>query len=295
MADIESLLDDNFLRQLKRLVVVAGKSRKGPDKGGHRSWQIAEGIEFLDYRKYHPGDDLRYVDWSVYGRLDKLFIKLFHAEENRIIHVLLDTSRSMGSGRPAKDTVAKKIAAAVAYICLSNLDKIGIAAFAETIAGRVPPVRGKKNYPALIEFLMSLTPSGATNINASLSEYAAACKNPGIAVVISDLFDPKGFEDGLKMLTYQKLDISLIQIMDHEERFWSKAGNFILTDVETGEEKVAFVDKAAMEQYRNRVERFIAQAKNFCSRYGIDHYLYETNLPFEDFLTDAVTGGIIFR
>jgi len=295
VSNTESFFDERFLRQLEKLKIVTRKGIKGPEKGEHRSWQSAEGLEFLDYRKYHPGDDLRYVDWSVYGRLDKLFIKLFHTEESQVVHILLDMSRSMGSGSPSKEIVAKKIAAATSYICLSNLDKIGMASFADTIEGAIPPVRGKKKFPEVLNFLLSLKPTNKTDVNACLSEYASACKNPGIAIVISDLFDPKGYEEGLRALTYRKFDINLIQVLDREELFWSKTGNFSMRDVETGERKVTFLDRPSLERYRKTIDTFISGIQSYCSNYGINYYLYDTRIPFEDFLIDYLTKGTIIK
>ena len=167
--------DENFLKKLEKLKIVTKKGIKGPQRGEHKSWQSGEGLEFLDYRKYQVGDDLRYVDWSVYGRLDKLFIKLFHAEENQTIHILLDMSRSMGTGDPSKDISAKKIAAAVSYIGLSNLDRIRMTAFTEKIIDARSPFRGKRRYPEVLNFLTSLTPADQTDINACLSEYTTIC------------------------------------------------------------------------------------------------------------------------
>ena len=209
---LDSFIDDEFLKQLEKLKIVSRKSTRNPRRGEYRSWQSGEGFEFLDFRKYHLGDDLRYVDWSVYGRLDKLFIKLFHAEKGQTAHILLDTSRSMNSGTPSKDITAKKIAAALSYICLSNLDKTGLMAFNNQIVKTKPPARGKKQYLEVLKFFQSLKPSEPTDINNSLKEYAAICKNPGIAIVISDFFDPRGYEDGLKALAYRDFDINLIQV-----------------------------------------------------------------------------------
>jgi uncharacterized protein (DUF58 family) len=142
----ESFLDDEFLRKLEKLKIATKKSTRNPQRGEHRSWQSGEGLEFLDYRKYHLGDDLRYVDWSVYGRLDKLFIKLFHAEKGQTAHIVVDMSLSMESGNPPKDITAKKIAAAISYICLSNLNKTGLMAFNDQIVDLKPHHRpGAKN------------------------------------------------------------------------------------------------------------------------------------------------------
>ena len=291
----DSFVDEKFLKQLEKLKIVTKKGRKGPERGEHKSWQSGEGLEFLDYRKYQAGDDLRYVDWSVYGRLDKLFIKLFHAEESQTVHILLDTSRSMGSGEPSKELIAKKIAAAVSYICLSNFDKISMISFSNKIIEIRPLTRGKRKYPEVLNFLLSLQPSDNTDINTCLSEYASICKRPGIALVISDLFDPKGYQDGLKALTYRNFDIHLLQILDHEELFWSQTGTLVLRDVETGEKKTTFLDKSLLALYHQKMNAFLSEIKRFCGNYGIHYYLYDTSILFEDFLIDYLTKGAILR
>jgi len=292
---LDPFIDDEFLKQLEKLKIVTRKSTRNPRRGEYRSWQSGEGFEFLDFRKYQLGDDLRYVDWSVYGRLDKLFIKLFHAEKGQTAHILLDMSRSMGSGKPSKDITAKKIAAALSYICLSNLDKTGLMAFNNHIIKSKPPARGKKQYLEVLKFFQSLKPAEPTDINNSLKEYAAICKNPGIAIVISDFFDPRGYEDGLKALAYRDFDINLIQVMDHEELYWSKTGNLLLNECETGEKKVTFVDQELLTLYRKKINGFIAGIKSYCSHYGMNYFLCDTHIPFEKLLTDYLVEGALFR
>jgi hypothetical protein len=204
-------------------------------------------------------------------------------------------SRSMNSGTPSKEITAKKIAAALSYICLSNLDKTGLMAFNNQIVQTKPPARGKKQYLEVLKFFQSLKPAERTNINDSLKEYAAICKNPGIAVVISDFFDPRGYEEGLKALAYRDFDINLIQVMDHEELYWSKTGNLLLNECETGEKKVAFVDKDLMDLYRQKINAFIADLKSYCSHYGMNYFLCDTRIPFENLLMDYLSEGALFR
>ena len=292
---LESFIDDAFLKNLEKLKIATKKGIKGPHRGEHKAWQSGEGIEFLDYRKYHLGDDLRYVDWSVYGRLDKLFIKLFHAEENQTVYILLDMSRSMGSGIPPKHISAKKMAAALSYISLSNLDKIGLTSFSDGIDEMKLPVRGKKTFPELLSFLASLQPADQTNINASLFEYASICRRHGIAVIVSDLFDAGGCADGLKALAYKHFDIHIIHTLDHEELFWTQTGNLMLNDVETGNKKVTFVDRSLLERYRKKISDFISGIQSFCNEHEISYYLYDTRIPFESVLIDYFTKGTVLR
>jgi len=291
----DTFIDDNFLRKLEKLKLLTRRGVKGPEKGGHRARQTGEGIEFLDYRKYHLGDDLRYVDWSVYGRLDKLFIKLFHAEENQTVHILLDMSRSMGSGVPPKVIHSKKIAAALSYICLSGYDKVGIAAFTDTLTVHRPPARGRRRFPELLDVIYGMEPDGNTDINACLMSYAALRHAPGIAVVLSDLFDPKGYQDGLRGLVHRNFDVHLIQILDHEEVFWSTSGTLQLTDVETGKRKTVDLDRAAVAAYRDAMDHFLSDIGRHCAKYGIAHYVHDTRIPFEDFLMDYLTTPSMHR
>ena len=293
--ELDSFIDETFLKQLEKLKLITQKGVKGPFRGEHKSWRSGEGQEFLDYRNYQAGDDLRYVDWSVYGRFDKLLVKLFHAEENQTIHFLLDTSRSMRFGSPAKLIGAKRIAAAVSYIGLSNLDRITLTAFADTLIDSKPPVRGKRKYADVLNFLHLLEADKATNINRSLSEYAALSKYPGIVLVLSDLFDPAGCRDGLRALSYRNFDVHLIQVLDHEELFWSQTGSLALQDMESSDKKVSFIDRDLATRYHQRVQDFLAEIKTFCDEHAVNHYVYDTSVPFEDFLIGYLTKGAIFR
>ena len=291
----EKFLDDDFLKKLEKIKIITKKGIRSPNKGGHRSVQSGEGIEFLDYRKYQAGDDLRYVDWSVFGRMDKLFIKLFHAEENQSIHILMDVSRSMDWGEPSKAVCAKRIAAAVGYIGLSTFDKIGLSSFAHKILDIRSPSRGKRKYPELLHFLLNQSRSYGTDVNASLAEYAAMSKSGGIALVISDFFDPKGYEEGLKALTYRNFDIHVLQVLDHRELFWSETGNVSLYETETGDKKSTFIDGALLDLYHRRISKYISDLESFCSAYHIQYYLHDTRIPFEDFLVEYITRGALLR
>jgi len=293
--DLDSFLDEDFLRKLDKLRIQAKRGIKGPAKGEHDSWRSGASLEFLDYRKYQAGDDFRYIDWNVYGRLDRLFIKLFRAEEDLTIHILVDMSQSMGSGNPPKEIYAKKIAAALCYIGLANLDRVNVTSFTNSLGESNPPERGRQIYLSVLKYLLSLKPDGKTDINSCLAEYASACKRPGIAIILSDLLDPKGCEKGLEALSYGKFDISLIQILDREELFPSLNGYLTLKDVETGETKRITLDGTLLELYRKKIRDFIENIKDLCQRGGIDYYLSDTSIPFEDFLHDYLIKGTLFH
>ena len=147
----------------------------------------------------------------------------------------------------------------------------------------------------MINFLLTHEASDQTDVNACLSEYALNCKNPGIAIIISDFFDPKGFQSGLKALAHKKFDINLIQVLDHEELFGMRTGNLLLTEIETGEKKRIFIDRPLLALYRQRIDRFIASIKSYCRQYGLNYYLYDTRIPFEDFMVDYLARGAVIR
>lgn len=291
----EDFLDEDFLKKLETLKLLAKRGLRGPSKGEHMAWKTGPSLEFLDYRTYQPGDDFRYIDWNVYGRLDRIFLKLFRADEDLTIHILLDMSRSMDYGAPKKAIFAKKLAASLGYIGLANLDRVGITSFSDSLEASLPPVRGKDHYLALLRYLLSVQPEGKTDFNACCQKYASICKRTGVAIVISDLLDPKGFTDGLNALRYRKFDISLIQILDRSERYPPLDGYLTLRDVETGETKKLTLDDSLLSLYRERFGQFLDQALDFCHGNGIDYFLPDTAVPFEDFILDYLRQGALFH
>lgn len=298
MADnenMESFLDEEFLRRLEKLKILAKRGRKGPTKGEHISWRSGASLEFLDYRKYQVGDDFRYIDWNVYGRLDKLFLKLFRAEEDLNVHILIDTSRSMGTGNPLKDIYAKKIAAALSYIGLANLDRVGITSFSDSLGETQSPERGRSVYINLLKYLNSLKPAGRTDFNGCLTEYASNTKRPGMAIILSDLLDPDGIDKGLESLRHKRFDIALLQIFDREELFPSLNGYLTLREVETGETKKITLDEPLLELYREKIQGFLGDIRDLCLLNGVDYYLVDTGLSFEDFLFDYLTTAAVFH
>jgi uncharacterized protein (DUF58 family) len=292
---VHDFLDEDFLKKLETLKLLAGRGTRGSSRGEHPAWKTGPSLEFQDYRTYQPGDDFRYVDWNVYGRLDRLFLKLFRADEERTIHILLDMSRSMDYGTPAKAKYAKKIAAALAYVGLANLDRVGITSFSHALGTSVPPLRGKNHYLPLLRYLLSVRPGGQTDFNASCQQYASTCRRAGVAIVISDLLDPKGFEEGLHALRCRKFDVCLIQVLDHGERYPPLDGYVRLRDMETGETRSVALDDHLLGLYRKRLRQFLDQAEEFCSGNGIHYFLPDTTVPFEDFVLDYLRRGTLFH
>ncbi len=279
---MESLLDEKFLHQLETLKLLAQKGLKGRNPGIQKSRRSGSSMEFMDYRKYQPGDDIRYVDWNVYARTDRLFVKQFHAEKDVILHLLMDKSGSMAAPA-AKFLFAKKIVAAISYMGLASQDQVGISAFNDTVGPIRSPERGKDVYLSVLNYLSDLEPGGVTDFNGALTAFAQAGHKPGVAVVVSDVLAPDGFKEGLKALVLSRFKLSLIQVLTPQERFPSFKGRFALSDVETGHHQFFAATKRMKQAYVEKMTAYIEGINTFCLGMGIDYHLADTGASFEDF------------
>ena len=180
---------------------------------------MGSGIEFADHRDYVPGDDLRYLDWSMYARHGDLMLKRFQEEDDLHVYLLVDCSRSMALGQPSKFDYARQIAAALAYIALADLDRVSVIAYAGTIVDTFPLARGKQRILSVLQFLQRMAAAGSeTNLAGAASALVHQAAPAGLVVVVSDLFDPAGFQRGLDLLRHHRFEPSLVQVYDAQER-----------------------------------------------------------------------------
>lgn len=278
-----SLLEPEFLRKLEQLSIVSKKVFAGQLKGERRSSRRGTSVEFADFRNYALGDDLRYVDWNTFARLEKLFLKLFVEEEDLHVYLLVDGSQSMAYGSPAKFEYAKRIAAALGYIGLSNLDRVGATVFAEKMRDHLPPTRGRQQVFPYFSFLEKAQVGGQTSLAASLKEYALRTRRPGVAILISDFFDPE-WETGLKALLHRRFQVSAIHVLDRTELRPDLVGDLKLVDCETGEEREITVSAGLLKDYQKTVDQFCGGIQETCRRYGADYIQAVTDQPFEDMI-----------
>src|SRR3954451_25415563 len=178
----QPLLDPQFLARLEQLELVSKKIFLGRLKGERRSKKKGQSVEFADYRNYVVGDDLRFLDWNLYGRLDRLFIRLFMEEEDLHFYVLLDNSLSMSFGTPTKLHYARQVAAALGFIGLVNLDRVRVQAFNDRLVQRLPALRGRRSLWRMIDYLDKLEPAGPSALAASLRAFSLECSGKGIVV-----------------------------------------------------------------------------------------------------------------
>ena len=282
-----------FLAQLERLALVSRRTFRGSVKGERRSPRRGHSVEFADYRAYGIGDDLRYVDWNVYGRLDRLHVKLFVDEEDLCLHLLVDASASMAFGRPTKLEYAVRLAAALGFVGLVNHERVGVGVLRDRVVEGWPPTRGRNQILGLVDFLAAVEPSGRTRLNEGLAEYALRAREPGLVVVLSDLLDPGGFEVGVRALLERRFDVHVLHLLDPEEMNPTLGGDLRLTDSETGEQRDLTVDGDAVRAYRDRLYQFLERVEGACRGREIGYHRVITDTPVEEFVIAQLRGRLL--
>jgi len=283
MADtqVKPLLDAEFLARLEQLELVSRKIFLGRMKGERRSKRKGQSVEFADYRNYVVGDDLRFLDWNLFARLDRLFIRLFMEEEDLHFYILLDNSLSMDFGTPSKLHFAKQLAAALGFIGLVNMDRVVIEAFHDRLTQSMPAVRGRRSLWRMMDFLQKIEPSGPSNLRQALKTFTLKCSGKGIVVLLSDLMDKGGYEDALRYLVTRQLDIYVIHILSEEEIDPGVVGDLRLVDIEDDDIAEITASAPLLKRYKQNLAAYRAALHEFCTRRGVS-YLFTTNkVPFE--------------
>ena len=289
----QELLSADFLAQLERLTLLSRRSFRGRVKGERRSPRKGISVEFSDYRQYGVGDDLRYVDWNVYARLDRLYLKLFVDEEDLCLHLLMDASASMGFGAPSKLEHAARLAAALGFVGLVGLERVGVGVVRDRMAEGFAPARGRSQALPLMDFLTRLRAGGGTSLNDGLASYALRSREAGLAVLISDLMDPGGYERGLKALLERRFDVHVVHVLAPDEMNPSFGGDLRLTDAETDELRDLTLDGEALRGYHQRLRDFLERAEQFCRNNEITYHRVVTETPVEEFMLRQLKGLLL--
>ena len=297
-----SLLTPELLRRLEQFQLLAARRAKSSSKGERRSKARGQSVEFADHRNYVVGDDFRYLDWNLYGRLDKLFLKLYEEERELPVRIFLDASESMTFGEPRKFDFARQVAAAIGYVALCGFDRVSVnvfpsgergAANAETSAVRSPQaavqnslsrVRGKKSSLQYLQNLSRLHAGGTANFNDSIRRGALEARQAGLAVVLSDFLDPAGYEAGLTALIGRGFQVNVIQILAPEELAPTTFGDLRLVDAETGDEREVTFGKFRLKHYQQTVQNFCGRLHEYCQTRGMNHFLAASNTDLSDLL-----------
>lgn len=277
----QTFLEPEFLARLEQLELTSRKILAGRLKGERRSKRRGTSVEFADHREYVVGDDLRHIDWNIMIRLDRLFIKLFEEEEDLHFHIVLDASRSMDFGSPTKLEYCKKVAAALAFVGLINLDRVVISTFSDSLSASSRPARGRTSLLRVFDFLEKIAPDGGSDFGESLKTFAIRNSGKGVVVLLSDLLDKNGFDRGMKYLLAKQMDIYVIHVMAAEEIDPELTGDLKLVDSEDGDETDVTISAPLLAKYKANAAAFQQASRDYCTRRGIS-YLFTTNqAPFD--------------
>jgi len=286
------LFNEATLRKLEQLSLVAGQVRVGMMKGDRRSKKRGTSIEFADYRNYVRGDDLRRLDWNVYARLERPFIKLLEEEEDLAVHILVDSSASMAWPDVTTDEqklrYALLLTGALGHIALSSGDLTLVTLLRSEGNQRWGPYRGQQNSLRLLQFLEGAAAAGITDLNLSLQNYALRARRPGLLFIISDLLSPSGYQEGVATLQSRGYEVGLIHVLSPDEVEPPLAGDVKLIDVETGLEAEITLDASTQGQYLARLQEWRGEIEAFCRGRNVHYVPLTTDYPWEKLILQTL-------
>jgi uncharacterized protein (DUF58 family) len=287
----QPLFDDEFQRKLEMLAIVSRRVFAGRVRAERRSKKRGSGIEFADHREYAAGDDFRFIDWNVYQRFGRLLLRLYEEEEDLSIYFIVDCSTSMGFGDGRKFDQARRLCAALAYVGLVNLDRVTIVGVCDAVMARMPTTRGKGRIFKVFEFLQNLRPDGTTDLALSLKAFVAQHKRRGLAILISDLYDPAGFEGGINMLRFNNFEPYVLQVVEPADAHPVLKGDVRVYDCETGEEREVTVTGRVLERIEQSWREYREQVERFCIGRQVPYFAADVNLPFEELVLRVFRRG----
>jgi len=277
-----ALLSSEFMARLDRLQIGMRKVLAGRFRGEKRSKRRGRSVEFADHREYAFGDDIRFLDWHLMARLDMLFLKLFHDEEELRLHLLLDASRSMDFGEPTKIDHVRRVAAALAYVALSSLNRVKIVVLSERGPEELPWQRGVQSSGRVFGFLEEVRAEGKNALATGVARWIGRARPSGVVVLLSDLLDRDGPLPALKPLVRPTIDAHLVQILSPEEAEPDLVGDFRLVDSEIGDGVDVTGTAALVAAYRRNLTAYVSEIEEFARSRGLTHMLTSTDVPFED-------------
>ncbi len=270
---LTELLEPDFMARLDLLDVISRKILQGKLQGERRSKRRGQSVEFADHRPYVAGDDLRFVDWNIYGRLEQLFLKLFLEEQDLTIHIAIDISASSSFGEPAKELFIKKLTAALAYVSLVNNNRLTISSFSEGVKGQLKNMRGRNYIGATAEFLLTMRCEGPSHFDSSCRQLVAGRIGSGIMIVLSDFLFKEGFDTGLRHLISRQYDLYVIQVLSPEELTPELTGDLKLVDIEDSDTAEITISTALLKYYKRNLTAYCNELKDFCTRRGTAYIL----------------------
>jgi uncharacterized protein (DUF58 family) len=293
-AATSTLLSPELLARLEKMELVSRKVFRGRMKGERRSPRKGQSVEFADFRNYVPGDDLRFVDWNTYARLEKLFLKMFLEEEDLHFYALIDASSSMEFGNPTKLKFAVQLAAALGFIGLVRGDRVKIETIGQSVREAAPAFRGRRSLWRMLEHLEQIQPSQNTSLAEGVKRFCLCNSGKGIVVLISDLMDKAGYESALRYLGSRQMDVYVIHVLSPAEFEPDVQGDLRLVDCEDGDVAEVTVTGPLLKRYKQTLTAFVDSARDFCARRGMMYLLARSETSVEQLLTGYLaTRGLV--
>ncbi len=311
---LDELLDSQLIAKISRLDLTSRKIFAGKLKGERRSKKRGESVEFADHRPYVSGDDLRHIDWNIFGRLDKLFLKLFLEEEDLALHLVVDASGSADCGEPSKFLYMQRLAMALGYIGLVNLNRVTMSAIGGSFgtpgetADEDRPVstvtairdlRGRRRTHDLARFICSIEPAGSAPFSEACKRIALSRRGKGVMVVLSDFFIKEGYEQGLRMLVGRGYDVFAIQVLSPQEVEptgpHGLAGDLRLRDVEDGDMAEVTISAPLLKRYKANLKAYCDQLQSFCGRREIGTLTVRSDTPVDTLILDYLRKRGLLR
>ncbi len=292
----DALLSPQLMAQLERLELVSRKVLRGRLKGERRSTRKGQSVELADFRNYVHGDDLRFVDWNTYARLDRLFLKLFFEEEDLHFFALIDDSESMRFGTPSKLRFAQQLAAALGFIGLVRGDRVRIETLGQSVGRAVPTFRGRQSVWRMVDQLSSIEAAGPTALAAGVKNFCLRNPGRGVVVLLSDLMDKRGYAEALKYLLARRMDVYVIQILSPEELAPDLQGDLQLVDCEDNDLADVSVSTPLLKNYQTTLAEFVAAVREFCTRRGMSYLLADSRTPVDQLVSHYLRErGLVSR
>jgi uncharacterized protein (DUF58 family) len=296
---LDDLIDSRLMARLDAIDVVSRKIFSGKLQGERRSKRRGQSIEFADFRPYVHGDDLRFVDWNIFGRLDRLFLKMFLEEEDLSLILAVDTSASMRTGNPDTFDYARRTAMALAYVGLVNQHRVSLVGFSSEGIERASNLRGRRKAADVASWLLTREPAGASGFEQAMRLVGTTRIGRGVMVVLSDFLFAEGFEKGLNMVAGRGYDVYALQLLAPQvvdpTREGAVTGDLLLVDSETGTETEVTVTPELLRVYRERLDRLCGSLRAFCTRRDIVHMVVETSTPVETLLLEYLRKRGLLR
>ncbi len=260
------IFDAGFFAKLNQLKLAAHIRLDQGQSGSRKSSARGSSVEFSDFREYLPGDDIRRIDWNVYGRLDKLYVKQFMEEKEAKYHIFLDTSASMAYGEEKKSVMALRLAAVFAWIVLQQLDRVEVLTFRDGRLGRTSRIVGRGSFQQLLRDLEQVEFGGTTGLHKAIRRSSTGGK--GISILISDFFEEEGLEEAMRFLIYQRQEVCLIQVLAREETEFDDEGTLELVDLELAGSVRVTMSRQSIRMYREALKRHQERLMCLAKRYG---------------------------